>query len=203
MIPAFSLYQPPTAIAVGVSSTETIRTATATIKARRTALRFPTPDTPLDVDVWIDERGRLLRVLCPSQTLDVVRADIVSAVSRSAGAPTSTDEEARIQSEGFTLAAAISKPAGSGRTLLPSVVLVGSPGLAERDEALFGIPLFRQLADALAASGFLVVRYDRRGTGASGGQRRVGDADRPRRRPPPHRPLRQRQTRRRSPDTSR
>lgn len=82
------------------------------------------------------------------------------------------DEEARIQASGFTLAATISKPSNpsAGRPLFPAVVLVGSSGPANRNETLFGIPIFEQLASALADSGFLVVRYDKRGAGQSGGR---------------------------------
>src|SRR5262249_5587486 len=53
---------------------------------------------------------------------------------------------------------------------LPAVVLVGNSETADRNEALFGVPIFKQLADALAGAGFLVVRYDRRGSGKSGGR---------------------------------
>src|SRR5204863_9616059 len=38
------------------------------------------------------------------------------------------------------------------------------------DETVFGIPVFAQLANALADAGFAVVRYDKRGVGQSGGR---------------------------------
>ena len=53
---------------------------------------------------------------------------------------------------------------------LPAVVLVGGGGLTDRDEVAFGIPIFGQLADALADAGFIVLRYDKRGVGQSGGR---------------------------------
>ena len=46
------------------------------------------------------------------------------------------------------------------------------PGSAppDRDETVAGVPLFAQLAGALADAGYVVVRYDRRGMGQSGGR---------------------------------
>ena len=40
----------------------------------------------------------------------------------------------------------------------------------DRDEFVAGIPIFAQLANALADAGYLVVRYDERGAGQSGGR---------------------------------
>jgi len=49
-------------------------------------------------------------------------------------------------------------------------VLVAGSGAQDRDETVFNIPIFGQLAGALADAGFLVVRYDKRGVGQSGGR---------------------------------
>ena len=43
-------------------------------------------------------------------------------------------------------------------------------GPVDRDENVAGIPIFTQLAGALAQQGYLVVRYDKRGVGQSGGR---------------------------------
>jgi hypothetical protein len=40
----------------------------------------------------------------------------------------------------------------------------------DRDETVAGIPVFAQLANGLADAGFIVVRYDKRGVGQSGGR---------------------------------
>jgi pimeloyl-ACP methyl ester carboxylesterase len=50
------------------------------------------------------------------------------------------------------------------------VILASGSGPTDRDETLFGIPIFGQLANALADAGFIVVRYDKRGSGQSGGR---------------------------------
>jgi len=49
-------------------------------------------------------------------------------------------------------------------------VLVGGSGPTDRDETAFNIPIFGQLAGALADAGYLVLRYDKRGIGQSGGR---------------------------------
>jgi pimeloyl-ACP methyl ester carboxylesterase len=49
-------------------------------------------------------------------------------------------------------------------------VLTAGAGLTDRDELIAGIPILGQLAGALADAGFLVVRYDKRGVGQSGGR---------------------------------
>jgi pimeloyl-ACP methyl ester carboxylesterase len=53
---------------------------------------------------------------------------------------------------------------------LPAVVLVSGSTPTDRDEFVAGIPIFAQLANALADAGYLVVRYDERGAGQSGGR---------------------------------
>ena len=52
----------------------------------------------------------------------------------------------------------------------PAIVLVGGSGPTDRDETVVGIPIFAQLAKSLADGGFIVLRYDKRGIGQSGGR---------------------------------
>ncbi len=49
-------------------------------------------------------------------------------------------------------------------------MLVGGSGPTDRDSLIAGIPIFGQIADALATAGYIVVRYDKRGVGQSGGR---------------------------------
>jgi dipeptidyl aminopeptidase/acylaminoacyl peptidase len=53
---------------------------------------------------------------------------------------------------------------------LPAVILVAEADAADRDGMIAGIPTLGQIAGALADAGFLVVRYDKRGAGQSGGR---------------------------------
>jgi pimeloyl-ACP methyl ester carboxylesterase len=57
-----------------------------------------------------------------------------------------------------------------GRLGHPAVVLVAGSGQLERDETVAGIPIFAELAGSLAQQEFLVLRYDKRGVGQSGGR---------------------------------
>lgn len=150
---------------------ETIATPRQTIAATRYALALapPPPATALQVNVWADGDGTLLRMSVPAQTLEIAREDIASAATRTSAFSLPGDEAVRIPAIGFNLAATITKPAGaSGK--LPALVLVGGSGTTDRDGYAFGIPVLGQLARDLVDAGFLVVRYDKRGVGQSGGR---------------------------------
>jgi pimeloyl-ACP methyl ester carboxylesterase len=172
-IPAYML-QTSIAIQVGASSDETIQTASQLIHARRTSVTMLMPGAPLDAEIWGNETGRLLRVSIPAQNLEVVREDVASVAARRVTASHAGDEQIRIPANGFSLAGTISRPTpgdvrGTSRAL-PAVILVGGSGLTDRDETVFNIPIFGQLGGSLADAGFLVLRYDKRGIGQSGGR---------------------------------
>jgi pimeloyl-ACP methyl ester carboxylesterase len=169
-IPAY-LLQLSVQIQVGESSDETIQTPARIVQARRTLVKLPAPGAePLDVEVWADESGHLLRLAVPAQNLEVVREDIASVAARRVVVSRPGDEQVRIPANGFTIAATVSKPATAGARALRAIVLVGGSGPTDRDETISGIPIFGELANALADAGFLVVRYDKRGAGQSGGR---------------------------------
>ncbi len=159
---------------------ETIKTPGRTIAARRWTLHVGGGAAKLEMDVWT-EGSRLLRVDIPTQMLMVARADIASVSARLVTMARPNDEEVTIPANGFSLAGTISRPiaqaeppASPGRKAapvrLPAVVLVSGSGPTDRDEFVAGIPIFAQLANALADAGSLVVRYDERGAGQSGGR---------------------------------
>jgi pimeloyl-ACP methyl ester carboxylesterase len=52
----------------------------------------------------------------------------------------------------------------------PAIILVPGSGPVDRDANVAGIPIFTQLAGALAEKGFVVLRYDKRAVGQSGGR---------------------------------
>jgi uncharacterized protein len=166
---AFIAPQGEVRIRVRSVSEEKIQVSNHTIEARRLALTALNPGAPMDIDLWT-ESGHLLRVDMPAQSLSVVRDDIASVSARLVTVARPNDEQATIPANGFNLAATVSKPAEPGSARLPAVVLVSGSSLTDRDEILSGVPTFGQLAGALADSGFLVVRYDKRGVGQSGGR---------------------------------
>jgi uncharacterized protein len=161
-IPVYAAPQFSFTLKVGESSTEQIQTT-----AR---LTFATPAMPFDVDIWADEGGRLLRVSVPTQDLDVVRDDIASVAARRVPISRPNDEQVKIPANGFSLAGTLSKPANAAAKPLPAVVLIGGSGTADRDELVFGIPIFGELAGTIADGGFVVLRFDKRGIGQSGGR---------------------------------
>jgi pimeloyl-ACP methyl ester carboxylesterase len=150
---------------------ERIETPSQAIAATRYALIVsnPPPAGDLHVSVWADARGSLLRMSVPAQMLELAREDIASAATRTTSFSLPGDETVRIPAAGFGLGASVTKPATS-KGPFPAVVLVGGSGQADRDGVVAGIPVLGQLAGALVDAGFLVVRYDKRGVGQSGGR---------------------------------
>lgn len=168
------VYVPPMvslAATVEGSRQEKIQTVDRLIDARRTQVTTRQDGGPsLALEIWSDERGRLLRFSVPSQALDIIREDIASVSTRRVVVTRAGDESVRIPANGFSLGGTVSKPPAAAAQGWPAVVLVGGSGPTDRDETIAGIPVFGQLAGALADSGFLVLRYDRRGVGQSGGR---------------------------------
>jgi uncharacterized protein len=160
----------PFAIRVGDSAAEQIQTAARLVEARRTHLTLGTPGLPIDADIWTDETGRMVRLTIPVQNIDVVREDIASVAARRVTISRPNDEAVKIPANGFSLAGTLSKPMTRKDKTLPVVILVGGSGQTDRDETVFNIPVFGQLAGALADAGYAVLRYDKRGIGQSGGR---------------------------------
>lgn len=150
---------------------ERIETPKQIFAATRYALIVSNPEPAADVpvDVWTDERGALLRMSVPAQTLEVAREDIASAATRTTAFAVPGDTSVRIPSTGFGLAASVTKPPSISEPL-PAVVLVGGSTFGDRDGFVAGVPVLGQLAARLVEAGLVVVRYDRRGTGQSGGR---------------------------------
>jgi hypothetical protein len=158
---------------------ERIRTSARTIVAKRYALVFGNLSGPIPAELWVDEDNRLLRFRVPAQGLEVAREDVAAVSSRVERLARGGDEQVFIPANGFSLAATISRPPASAApaasakgpvTRLPAIILVPGAGPVDRDETIAGIPIFAQMANALADAGFIVVRYDKRGIGQSGGR---------------------------------
>ena len=170
------IYVPPRGVvsarvdAVGIQH---IETAERIIRARTYRITFVDPSQPLDAEVWIDESDRLLRISLPYASVEVARRDIASVSARlTTDPPHPGSERVRVRAAGFSLAATVITPVDMAppEDGWPAVVLVPGTGPLDRDETVSGVPIFRQLAWALADRGFVVVRYDKRGFGQSGGR---------------------------------
>jgi pimeloyl-ACP methyl ester carboxylesterase len=121
--------------------------------------------------VIVDDRSRLVRFELPALGLLVVREDAASVALRPETIRNPTDADATIPANGFNLAGTLTTPTGvAGRLRQPTVVLVGGAAPGDRDQVISEIPVFAQIARGLAETGHLVLRYDRRGVGQSGGR---------------------------------
>jgi pimeloyl-ACP methyl ester carboxylesterase len=157
-------------IRVTGASPERIETPKGVINSTRYALTFnnPPPAGDLAVNIWADPNGGLLRMNIPAQMIEMAREDIASAASRTATFSVAGDESVQIPAIGFNIAATFTKP--SSPTPAPAVILIAGSGPTDRDETVAGIPIFGHIARDLAAAGYFVVRYDKRGVGQSGGR---------------------------------
>lgn len=165
---AFIVPQAEITIRLDSVTDEVVQTTRRAINAKHWRITFMNPEAPVPAEVWVDG-GRLARFDFSGQSVSVVRDDVASVSSRLMGISRPNDEQLFIPANGFNLAATISRPAaGSGR--LPAIILVGGSGPIDRDGIVAGIPVFGQLAGSLADAGYLVVRYDQRGVGLSGGR---------------------------------
>jgi pimeloyl-ACP methyl ester carboxylesterase len=170
-IPVYGVPSVSFGVRVGNSSTEQIQTTARVIRATRTQLTLAFPGGPLPADIWTDEAGRMIRFSVPAQGLEVVREDVAAVSSRSVAISRPNDEPIKIAANGFVLAGTLSRPTQTAAsTRLPAVVLVGGSGPTDRDSLVYGIPILGELAGAIADAGFIVVRYDKRGVGQSGGR---------------------------------
>jgi pimeloyl-ACP methyl ester carboxylesterase len=141
------------------------------LQTRRYQVVVDNPAGQLIVQVGVDQRSRFVRLEVPSVGLVVLRSDVAGVATRPLTARNPTDVDVSIPGNGFNLAATVTTPpAAAARLRYPAVILAAGSDRADRDQVASGVPVFAQLAGALAERGFVVVRYDKRGTGTSGGR---------------------------------
>jgi pimeloyl-ACP methyl ester carboxylesterase len=150
-------------------STDRVQIGAAFLNVRRYELVVANPAGDINVTITADDQGSLLRLNVAAAALDVVRDDLAASTSRSQVFSNPGDEAVTIPAVGFNIAATLTRPK-SGAAQAPAVVLVTGPGVPDRDGFSLGVPVIGQLAGALADAGVLSIRYDKRGTGQSGGR---------------------------------
>lgn len=176
-LPAYILPLGQVAVRVVAARAERMQVGASVFGVRRYELLFVTTAGNQQLNLTTTEDGALVRLNDPVSALDVVREDVAASTSRTEVFSNPGDESVTIPVVGFNLAATVTRPKGAAAAA-PAVVLVSSSASGDRDGFGFGVPFLGQLAGALADAGFLVVRYDRRGFGQSGGRSesaRVGD----------------------------
>jgi len=170
----FPVYVAPQAeiqVMVKAISEEQVKSPTGSLALRNHELVFQNPSGPLAANVVTDARQRLARLEIPAAGLSVVRSDLASVATRPQISRNPTDVDVRIPALGFSLAGTVTTPPQvAGRMRHPAIVLVAGSGRVDREANVAGIPIFTQLAGALAERGFVVLRYDKRAVGQSGGR---------------------------------
>ena len=178
LIRAYMAPQREIAFRVAFATDENVQVPSRTVATRHLQLALENTGAPTTVDLWHDGSGRLVRFSSAADALDVVRTDVATVAARRETAPRAGDEHVSVPANGFVLAATVSRPAAAQappqakqpQQKLPAVVLVSGSESTDRNETVANIPVFAQMAGALADAGFLVVRYDKRGVGQSGGR---------------------------------
>ncbi len=157
-------------VVVKGATDEQIAGPSGPLATRVYALTFQNPDGPLEATAATDTRGRLVRLEIPAAGIRLIRSDLAGVSTRTQPIRNPTDTDVIIPGPGFNVSGTLTMPPGVGRLRHPSVVLVAGAGQGERDEVVAGVPIFAQIAGALAQQGFAVLRYDKRGVGQSGGR---------------------------------
>ena len=173
-LPVYVAPQAEVKLAVKTVAGETVQTPSGSVATRRYEVVIENPGGALNATVTIDDRSRLVKLEIPLVSLSVVRTDLSSVAVRTQSARNPTDSDVTIPAAGFTIAGTLTLPPGAsgsaGRLRHPTLVLVAGSGPVDRDALVAGIPIFTQLAGELAKRGFMVLRYDKRGVGQSGGR---------------------------------
>ena len=167
--PAFLGYGTQGALRLTSAGSERIQIGTSTFGVRRYVLTFTNPRGSNVVNVYADENGSLLRVNIPALSLDFMREDLAASTARTLVYSNPGDEAVNIPAAGFNLAATLTRPASTADRV-PAVILLAGAVADNRDGVVAGVPILGQIAGALADAGFLAVRYDKRGSGQSGGR---------------------------------
>jgi len=135
-----------------------------------------------EVTIWADPSTKVPQEMdVPSQGLTIVlvtKSNVSTArQAESAAIPTPlptavprfrSDEVTFVSGDGTKLSGTLTVPEHMAGAM-PAVVLVHGSGAANRDEQVGPNPIFLELSNALSNHGFVVLRYDKRGVGRSGG----------------------------------
>jgi pimeloyl-ACP methyl ester carboxylesterase len=169
--PVYVAPQTEIKVVVKAITEEQVKSPSGLLALRKHQLVFQNPSGPLTANVWTDVRQRLARLEIPGAGLSVVRSDLATVASRPQVSRNPTDVDVRIPALGFSLAGTVTTPPQvAGRMRHPAIVLVAGSGRVDREANVAGIPIFTQLAGSLAERGFVVLRYDKRAVGQSGGR---------------------------------
>lgn len=166
------VYVPPsgeTSMTVTHITPRRVSLSDRTLELREYLLTAINSSGAIPVEMWIDARGRLARLVMPTASLVVIREDLANVLAREERLAVEGDDDVFIGRPGFSLGGTIT-PARDVTGRAPAVILAAGPGPQDRDYLTYGMPLYAHLAQSLSRAGYTVVRYDSRGTGRSGGR---------------------------------
>ncbi|MFA5094976.1 MAG: alpha/beta fold hydrolase [Candidatus Omnitrophota bacterium] len=126
--------------------------------------------------LWVTKSGRnLVAIEFPDKKLKITRVFVPGQVASKKFTlkdKAYREEDIKFENKKITLAGTLTLPAREGP--LPAVLLIGGTREVGRE----GEGFFTYIADSLGRQGYMVLRYDKRGIGSSGGDSRaVTDAD--------------------------
>lgn len=166
------IYIPPageTSITVTHVTPRRVSIADRVIELREFVLTIASTSGVRPVELWVDPRGRLARLVMPTSDIVAVREDLATVMAREERARHPRDDDEFIGADAFSLGATITA-AATPAAQHPAVIFVAAPGPQDRDFISYGVPIYAQLAGAVSDAGYLAVRYDARGVGRSGGR---------------------------------
>jgi pimeloyl-ACP methyl ester carboxylesterase len=166
-IPLFLVPDGEVRATVTATGTRTISTPAGRLTLREFDLTVAT-GVAQPLQIWIDEHNRLAQLVLATPGITVAREDLATVMAREERTSNPGDTALFIPILGFSAGATVTVPASGTRH--PAVILVPGFGSLDRDAVVGGVPVYGLLAGALAADGDVVVRYDRRGLGQSGGR---------------------------------
>jgi hypothetical protein len=170
-LPLYVVPQAEVKLTVKAIREEPLAVPGGTLLTRRYEVVVDNPGVQTSLQVVVDQRSRFVRLEVPGARLAVIRSDVAGVATRLLTARNPTDVDVSIPGNGFNLAGTLTTPpAAAARMRYPAVVLVPGSGPIDRDSTVAGVPIFAQLAGALAERGVIVLRYDKRGVGQSGGR---------------------------------
>jgi pimeloyl-ACP methyl ester carboxylesterase len=169
-VPVYVAPEGETSVVVDAIAPQRISLGSSSVGIRVFTLALASTGGRSLMEIWIDDRGRLARLEMPEVSVVVIRDDLASVMARTEHVRHPGDEDLFVPANGFSLGATFTTPPSRPTRDAAAVVLVSSPGPQDRDFTTYGVPIFGQLASALADAGYFVVRYDGRGVGRSGGR---------------------------------
>ena len=174
---------------IQAAGTDTVHIGRAAESVTKVQMTF----SHLKITAWVKmPEGRLEKLAIPGQSFVMRRTpepipfspaekdSLIQSIHEKAGLsqkPSFPRREIVFLSDSLTLAGTLTYPESKSRHKLPAVLFLAGSGALDRNEnsAAVHINFFPQLADTLTLNGFVTLRYDKRGTGKSGGNFRQAD----------------------------